>query len=168
MQPEVRGKRFDEFGEDFLGRREIGRRLVSRVRSLLPGENLPLTLVRNGEKIEVAVEIEAASDQRQLIIDFERVFGLRLAEAGEDHEGVLIAGIAPDSRVARIRGSDRLIGMKIVQVAGITVGSLDDLSAVMPDIEALMRSGRQRQLAVTFEDEAGKQFQVPGFPLSSG
>lgn len=170
---EVKGRRFDEMGTDPLGRREIGRRIVSRVRSLLPGEQLELTVVRGGEATAVDVEVEAANDSRQVAIDAERVLGLRIVEpAAADaptvaHEGVEIAALVADTPIARIDKQRRLVGMHLVQIAGIGIEDMDDLGAVLPDLEAISRSGRRRQMALTFESADGEQLHVPGYPLAS-
>jgi len=165
----VKGRRFDEAGTDALGRREIARRIVSRVRALLPGETLALTVVRGDETVDVNVEVEAANDSRQVTIDAERVLGLRVAAAAQDQDdaGVVVQGLVPEAPIARIDGAERLVGMKLVQIAGISIKNADDLGAVLPDLEAISRSGRRRQMALTFESSRGEQLQVPGYPLAS-
>lgn len=170
----IKGRRFDELGTDAAGRAEIGRRIVTTVRAQLPGEKVPLTVVRDGKSREIAVEVEAANDRRQVLINAERLLGLRFVETAaqgrrspDDPEGLEIVSVVGGSPVSEAPWARKLAGMRLVQIANIKIDDVDDLGRVLPDVEALTRSGRARQLSLVFRTPTGELRTAPGYPLGS-
>jgi S1-C subfamily serine protease len=129
---EVRDKRLD--GLPDAGEAALSLHLQATVRSLFPGERLPLTVVREGEALRVEVEVGAAPSDRQAAIDAEELFGLRLRP-----DGPVIVGVLPGSPFASRSGS--LQGAEIVRVVDRSIASLDDLGTELGRLRELLRQG---------------------------
>lgn len=109
--------------------------LVSTVRSMFPGERLPLTLVRDGSPMRVEVEVAAAPSDRQVGIDAEDLLGLRL-RAGS---GVpVIEGVLPGTPLA---GLGRLEGVEVVRLLDREIASIEDLSVELAKLRGVVRAG---------------------------
>jgi S1-C subfamily serine protease len=127
---EVRGKRLD--GLPDTGDTALSLHLQSTVRTLFPGERLPLTVVRGDAVERVEVEVGAAPSDRQAAIDAEELLGLRLQPAGAVIEGVL-----PGTPFAALPRSLR--GVEIVRLVDRTISSVDDLGAELARLRELLR-----------------------------
>lgn len=162
---EIRGKRYDELGDDPAGRAEFLRHFGQVVRSVMPGEGLALTVVRDGKAVAVEVEVEAADDSRQARIDCEELLGLRLKESTEIPTVDVVVG---GSAVSGLRGHEVVVGAEITHVLGQSVASVTELGKVLADIQSWARSGHGRTIALSFRAKNGQPFRVPSFPLSAG
>jgi S1-C subfamily serine protease len=162
---EIRGKRYDELGDDPKGRAEFLRHFGQVVRSVVPGETLPLTVVRDGETVQVEVEVAAADDSRQARIDCEELLGLHL---DEDSEIPTVERVVSSSVVGGLRGTEVLAGAEITHVLGQSVASVTELGKALADIRGWARSGHGRTIALSFRAKNGKPFRVPSFPLNAG
>lgn len=128
---EVRGKRLDGLMQR---PKDLGAYLVSTVRSLFPGERLPLTLVRGSEVISLEVEIGSAPSDRQALIDAEELLGLRLRPGS----GIpVIESVVPESSLTRF-GTD-MTGIEIVRLVDEEIESLEDLGAELSRLRARLR-----------------------------
>lgn len=131
---EVRGKRLDGLpdtgaaGDPLV----LSMHLQSTVRSLFPGEQLPLTIVRGDAVEHVEVEVGAAPSDRQVAIDAEDLLGLRL-EPGK----AVIAGALPGTPFATLPRPLR--GLQIVGLVDRTIGSLEDLATELARLRELRR-----------------------------
>src|SRR5690606_5161907 len=79
---ELRGKRLDGLAGNSTPR-ELASYLQKTVRSMFSGERLAVTIVRDGEVIEIPVEIGSASERDQAYIDAEELLGLELLRQGD-------------------------------------------------------------------------------------
>lgn len=128
---EVRGKRLDGLA-DAGDPAVLSMHLQSTVRSLFPGEQLPLTIVRGDAVEHIDVEVGAAPSDRQVAIDAEDLLGLRL-EAGK----TVIAGALPGTPFATLPRP--LKGLQIVGLVDRTIGSLEDLATELARLRELRR-----------------------------
>ncbi len=160
---EIRGKRFDELGSGLDARAEFARRFGKTVRSVIPGEHLEVTVLRGEERVEIDIEVEAASDERQTRIDVEELLGLRL---DEDRDEPIVTGIDPTSRIGRIRHAEVLVGQRITKLLGHDVENLRELGKVTASLRAWARNGRERDVAISFRDTEGRTVDLQGFPLT--
>jgi serine protease Do len=128
---EVRGKRLDGV-PDGGDPNALSLHLQSTVRTLFPGERLPLTVVR-GETVErIEVEVGAAPSDRQAAIDAEELLGLELRPGTAE-----IAGALPGSPFATLQRP--LQGMQIVGLVDRTIGSGEDLANELGRLRELRR-----------------------------
>lgn len=130
---EIRGKRLDGLAAQGPGD-ALAMHLVSTVRSLFPGERLPLTLVRDDAVHTVEVEVGAAPPDRQVSIDAEELLGLRLLEGTTE-----LVGLQPGSPLSGLGTS--VVGSRIVRLMGRTIASVDDLGAELARLRELLRQG---------------------------
>jgi len=155
---EVRGKRFDAVA-DPARPAAVATSFVRSVRALFPGERLPVTVVREGKKLALEIEVAAASERRQAAIDAEELLGLRLEEgAGKPR----VEHIVPGSVLGRTRGAEALLGAEIEQVLGRDIESLDDLAPVLAKVRTLVQAGRWSALrvAIAFRLQDGRHASV--------
>ncbi len=131
---EVRGKRLDGLAE--VGdTAALSLHLASTVRSLFPGERLPLTLVRGDAVERLEVEVGAAPSDRQAGIDAEDLLGLQLKDGLP-----VIAAALPGSPFAALGRS--LEGVQIVRLVDRTITSIEDLGAELAAVRELLRANR--------------------------
>ncbi|MCA9654340.1 MAG: trypsin-like peptidase domain-containing protein [Myxococcales bacterium] len=130
---EIRGKRLDGLPQP-RGADAMAGHLVSAVRSLFPGERLPLTIVRDGTLVHAEVEIASAASERQMLIDSEELLGLQLrAGAGVP----VIERVMPGSSIAKL-GAD-LRGIEIVRLVDEEIESLEDLGIELERLRSMLR-----------------------------
>ncbi|MEX1363918.1 MAG: trypsin-like peptidase domain-containing protein, partial [Nannocystaceae bacterium] len=130
---EVRGKRLDGLSEP-RNAEALGSYLVSTVRSLFRGEQLALTLIRDGALLRTDVEIGSAPLERQAMIDAEELLGLRLVPGS----GVpVVEAVMPGSGFAK-RGADPR-GLQIVRLVDEPVDSLEQLGSELASLRGLLR-----------------------------
>jgi serine protease Do len=127
---EVRGKRLDGLADE--GPVSLSMHLASTVRTLFPGERLPLTLVRGDAVERLEVEVGAAPSDRQVAIDAEELLGLRLQPGAAVIEGAL-----PGTPFASLARSLR--GVQIVRLVDRTITSIEDLGAELAQLRELLR-----------------------------
>jgi hypothetical protein len=155
---EVRGKRFDAVA-DAARPAAVATSFVRTVRALFPGERLPVTVVREGKELSLEIEVAAASERRQAMIDAEELLGLRLEEgAGKPRVEHIVLG----SVLGRIPGAKVLVGAEIDQVLGREITNLDDLAPVLARVRTLVQSGRWAALRVSiaFRLQDGRQLRA--------
>lgn len=128
---EVRGKRLDGLPEA-NDRQALSMHLVTTVRSLFPGENLLLTVVRDGAAVKLEVEVDAAPSDRQVGIDAEELLGLQL-EPGTPR----IRSVLPGTPFATLRAS--LEGVQIVRLVDRKITSSEDLGEELTQLRELLR-----------------------------
>jgi S1-C subfamily serine protease len=162
---EIRGKRYDELGDGPEARGEFLRHFGQVVRSVVPGETLSLTVVRGSEVKQLEVEVAAASDARQAMIDCEEILGLVLEES---EDVPTIGRVAAGSEVSRYRGNEALRGTVITHILGQKVGSVTEAGKVLGDIKNWAQSGPGRTISVRFRTASGDPFTVSNFPLTVG
>ncbi len=157
---EARGQRFDRHGAGEEARLRLAREFVQMVRGLIPGEPLPLTVLRGETKLPVVVEVAAAPEDRQVFIDAEELLGLHVEEkAGRP----VVVSLRPLSPITQWRGWQRLIGARIAQIAGMKV---DDMAAMRQVLAQLRQVGRSGTVAITFALKDGQDLAISDFPVS--
>jgi len=129
---EVRGKRIDGIAVGAGGIGALSQYLQSTVRTLFPGERLPLTVVRGDAVERVEVEVGAAPLDTQAVIDAEELLGLRLVPGT-----AVIDGVLAGSPLARLRRP--LPGLQIVGLVDRTIASVEDLAAELASLQELRR-----------------------------
>jgi S1-C subfamily serine protease len=127
---EVRGKRLD--GLPGADEAALAMHLAATVRSLFPGERLPLTVVRGDAVEHLEVEVGAAPSDRQVAIDAEELLGLRL-RPGE----AVIVGALPGTPFAGL--ARPLDGVQIVRLLDRTITSVEDLGTGLAQLRELLR-----------------------------
>jgi serine protease Do len=158
---EARGQRFDAYGGGEAARVRLAREFVQMVRGLIPGETLPLTVLRDKQRLPVAVVVAAAPADRQVLIDADELLGLQLEEKDERPR---VVGLRPLAPITRWRGGERLIGANIAQIAGVRVQSMAELRSVLTELRQL---GRQGTVALTFRLKNGRELPIADFPVST-
>ncbi len=131
---EVRGTRLDVIGES-AGRGGLGLWFVDAVRSMFPGEPLPLAVVRDGALVRFDVEVGAASDREQAFIDAEVVLGVRL----DREKDVPTVTDVIDRELATHR--DEIVGATIVGLLSRDVGDVAQLGKMLAELRYATRSG---------------------------
>ena len=148
---ELRGQRLDGLPQagDAVA---LASHLVATVRSMFAGEELPMTVVRGDELVDVSVEIGAASPARQVGIDAEELLGLQLEP---DASAPIVQAVRPTSPLAP--AADALRGARIVRLLGEDVDSVQDLAEPLAQIREVVRQ-RQRavRVLVEFRDANGE------------
>lgn len=130
---EVRGKRLDGLSEP-RNAGAVASYLVSTVRSLFRGEQLALTLIRDGALVRTDVQIGSAPLERQAMIDAEELLGVRLVPGS----GVpVVETVLPGSGFAK-RGADPR-GLEIVRLVDEPVDSLEQLGSELASVRGLLR-----------------------------
>lgn len=157
---EARGQRFDRHGAGEAARIRLAREFVQMVRGLIPGEPLPLTVLRGETKLPVVVEVTAAPEDRQVFIDAEELLGLHLEEKSGRP---VVASLRPLSPITGWRGRERLLGARVAQIAGMKV---DDMAAMRQVLTQLRQVGRSGTVAITFALKDGHDLAVSDFPVS--
>jgi S1-C subfamily serine protease len=160
---EVRGKRFDELDDSEEGRGILAMRVARNVRSLLPGESLDVTIVRDGQTYALLLEAEATSAERQIRIDVSAVFGLVLDDNTDE---LVIVNVDEGSRLAGVLRGQELKGWRIRRVLGRKVVNVDDLAQIIEHLRKWAGGGKAREVAVELEDPAGRRVFIPAFPLN--
>ncbi|MEM6994621.1 MAG: trypsin-like peptidase domain-containing protein, partial [Myxococcota bacterium] len=150
----VHGKRLD--GLSVAGDPEaLGQHVVSSVRSLFAGETFDVALVRDGELVEVAIEVGAATPERQALIDAEELLGLKLD--GADASGAVgprVLAVVDGTPLTTL--SAELVGASVVKVMNREIRSTDELGQELGRVRALLRSQpRAVQVLVGFADPEG-------------
>jgi S1-C subfamily serine protease len=157
---EARGQRFDAYGGGEAARVRLAREFVQMVRGLIPGETLPLTVLRGKERLPATLVVAAAPADRQVFIDADELLGLQL-EAKDDRP--VVVGLRPLAPITHWRGGERLLGANIAQIAGVRVQSMTELRTVLTELRQL---GRQGMVAITFALGDGHELSIADFPVS--
>jgi len=158
---EARGQRFDAYGGGEAARVRLAREFVQMVRGLIPGETLPLTVLRGKQRLPVSVVVAAAPADRQVLIDADELLGLQLETKGER---LVVVGLRPLAPITHWRGSSRLVGANIAQIAGVRVQGMAELRTVLTELRQL---GRQGTVALTFRLKNGRELPIADFPVST-
>ena len=143
---ELRGKRFDG--------RTAGHlldELQQTVRAGFPGETLPLAVIRGGERVELELQIAAASRRDQAVIDAQELFGIVLDPHGSVPS---VRGLTPAfalGRLPQVEAVAALKGSQMVQVLGRETRTWTDLGHVLAKLRALVESGQQMTVSAVFE-----------------
>lgn len=154
---ELRGKRLDGLAGNSTPR-ELASYLQKTVRSMFSGERLAVTIVRDGEVIEIPVEIGSASERDQAYIDAEELLGLELLRQGD-------LPVVENVRAGPLHGFARFVrGARITRLMGNDVETLDELGKVLGEIRELTRThGATLTVPLGLVDVRGRS--VPEFPL---
>ena len=158
---EARGQRFDAYGAGEAARVRLAREFVAMVRSLIPGETLPLTVLRGEARLPVTLVVAAAPPDRQVYIDAEELLGLQL---DENDEHPTVAGLRALAPITHWRGREQLLRARIAQIAGVRVQTMSDLRTVLGELRQL---GRQGMVAITFALHDGRELPIVDFPVST-
>jgi len=105
------------------------------VRSMFPGESMPVAVVRGSELVRVDVEVGAATDREQTFIDAEVVLGVRL-DRGKD---VPTITAVIDRELAGYR--DTIVGSTVVGLLSREVADLATLGKMLAELRYATRSG---------------------------
>lgn len=151
----VRGRRLDgmpEAGDPAA----LGKQVVASVRSLFPGEHFDVSLIRDGVVREFAIEVGAATPQRQALIDAEELLGLKLD--AEDSDGVgapRVSGVPAGSPLIPVAAE--VIGAHVVRLMNREIGSTEALGQELARVRSLVRQQhRAVQVWVGFADHEGR------------
>ena len=157
---EVRGRRFDAFGEGRRARLRFAQNFVDIVRAAVPGEELAVAVIRDGARLELRLVIAAATPDLQVLVDAEELLGLALTDGGR------IMGIRPDSEIAGWPNADLLVGGVITEIIGRSVTSQSDLSEALDNLRRLAQLGQVGTIAVGFKLRDGSAILVQDFPIA--
>lgn len=150
----LRGRRFDEFGSGAAGRFGAARSIQKAARALLAGERLELTVLRDGVAREVVLEARnVANDRPFMLKTAAALLGIRF-DASDTVARV--EALVPEGALARLQGSAKLKGARVVRVLGRPTERLDDVLALVPGLIELAESGRGRRIHVVFETREGQ------------
>ncbi len=158
---EVRGRRFDAFGEGPRARIRFAQNFVDIVRAAVPGEELEVTVIRGDQRLELPLEIAAASPDLQVFVDAEDLLGLQLGERGRR-----IVGIHPGSEIEAWRNAKRLEGAQITEIIGRPVRTRSELGEALVDLRRLVQLGQVGTVAVGFKLADGASILVQDFPIA--
>ena len=158
---EARGQRFDAYGAGEAARVRLAREFVAMVRSLIPGETLPLTVLRGEARLPVTLVVAAAPPDRQVYIDAEELLGLQL---DENDEHPTVAGLRALAPITHWRGREQLLRARIAQIAGVRVQTMSDLRTVLGELRQL---GRQGMVTITFTLHNKQKLPIINFPIST-
>lgn len=157
---EARGQRFDAYGAGEVARARLAREFVQMVRGLIPGETLPLTVLRGETRLPVTLVVAAAPADRQVFIDAEELLGLNLDEKLEQPTVTTLRPLAP---ITHWRGREQLQKARITQIAGVRVQGMNELRTVLAELRQL---GREGTVAITFALRDGRELPIADFPVS--
>jgi S1-C subfamily serine protease len=158
----IRGRRHDELDSSRAGRAAFAHIVGDTIRALIPGEPLELTVVRNGELVELELTVAAASPVHQAGIDAERMLGLRLRR-----DDLRIEALVAGSPISRMRGAEVLHGAKIVSIFGQSVETRAQLGEHLESLRSWAAGGGRRSIAIGFETADGRTVSVSNFPLAN-
>ena len=151
----VRGKRLDGLPDPSPG--QLALHLQSTVRTMFPGETLALTVVREGAREELEVEVASASERDQVFIDAEELLGLEL---DREAEAPTVVGIHPASALQRY--ASVLRGTQVVRLMREPVDDLEGLGERLTNLRRLVRQqGSMPTVLVGFRDPEGREAEVP-------
>lgn len=162
----LRGKRFDDLGAGHLGRRRISSMLFSTVKALVPGDELELTVVRDGEVLDIKIPILALSVNLQARLGARWVLGMEIAlevDAPPRFSGFTVA--APARRLFRPFELNKIKNAHIVELQGRPVRSAADLADILFDLEQMANSESRRWVSVAFKDAQGTVWRTQKYPL---
>lgn len=189
---ELRGRRFDPppRGMDPRVNPLVLKQFQRVVGSLIPGESLMLTVVRDRALVELQVRARAMSQFRRGIRLTKRVLGLELAaeaqlsesppSAGREPEGdapAVVSKVVPGSALdhllerasgdprSRQRTRTRLLGAEIVEIGGYAIDGIERLGSVLSYVERLTTAGANPKVHVGFRDAEGREFIFGPYPL---
>ncbi|MEZ4381432.1 MAG: trypsin-like peptidase domain-containing protein [Nannocystaceae bacterium] len=158
---EVRGRRYDAFGEGKEARLRFAQNFVDIVRAAVPGEELAVTVIRGDETLELRLEIAAASPDLQVAVDAEELLGLQLEKTG-----LQIAGLHPNAEIRKWGPEvERLAGARITQIIGRKIKDRAELGEVLADLRQLVAFGRVGTVAIGFALPEG-EILVQDFPIA--
>jgi len=157
---EVRGRRFDAFGEGRRARLLFAQNFVDIVRAAVPGEELAVAVIRDGERKELRLVIAAASPDLQVLVNAEVLLGLTLGEDGR------IMGIRPGSEIESWPNADLLIGGVFTEIIGRSVATQGDLSEALDNLRRLVQLGQVGTIAIGFRLRDGSAILVQDFPIA--
>ena len=154
----IRGKRLD--GLPAASDPEVlATHLQSTVRSMFPGETLKVTVIRDGQRVDLEIEIASASERDQAFIDAEDLLGLVL---DPQRERPTIDGIragTPLHRYATI-----LRGVTVVRFMGEPVSDVDALAPGLAELRQLVRKGGATPTVfLGIRDSRGREAEIPIF-----
>ncbi len=164
---ETRHRRHDDLGVGrasrvaFIG--EFGR----IVRALRPGEQLPLTVLRDGVAKDLTLVIEAASASRQAGIDAEVLLGVRLKEDAALNPTTVIATVLRDSAVAELgpQAIAMLEGSSITGMFGRKIVNVGELGNALETLKGWGGASARRHVELRFRDRNGREHRGY-FPLN--
>lgn len=131
----LRGKRLDGLSKADDGY-ALAEHLVMTVRSSIPGERLPLTLIRGGQLEEVSVEIGSVPPDQQVSIDSEELLGLELRPG----QPIPVVGAVKPHERSRLRHDPR--GYQIVRLVDEPIRSTEALGAELTRLRELLRQSQ--------------------------
>ena len=150
-------------GEAVKGPRDLARKIAH----IAPGRTARITVLRDGERRELTVKIGKMPSDEKLARAFgdgkaapasAEALGLKLKTA-DDGQGVLIAGVAPDSQAAR-KGLKP--GDIILEVAGIEVNSPEAVKA------AIAKAAKKGKKSVLFLVRSGDAQRFVALSMKKG
>lgn len=151
----LRGKRLDGLA-DFGRPLKLAKHLQKTVRGMFEGESLPVTVVRDEELLELALEIVAASAEDQVLIDAEELLGLVLEPKTERPT---VERVVQGTQLSRYPSV--LVGARIESVMGTAVETMDDLSARLQELRRLAaQRGSAPTVLVGFVSAQGESGRV--------
>lgn len=155
---EIGGRRYDSFGNGRAGNQKVLLELVSVVRSLIPGQELQLTVVRGDELVPLKIEVGAAPADRQIPGDTRDLLGLKVEKNHKSgHWHVVEFHVATSPVVREFKGA------RIKAIDGRRVETDQAFQAALRKL----RSQGKRGVVVTLERADGIEANVPLFSRGS-
>ena len=152
----IRGKRLDGLGRA-TDPEALATHLQATVRSMYPGEILPLTVVRGDERVILEVEIKSASDRDQTFIDAEDLLGVVLDRTSDVPKIQELRSTSPLARYG-----DALRGTQIVRLMGERVETTESIGERLAELRQLVRKqGATPLVLVGVRDAAGREADIP-------
>lgn len=151
---EVRGKRLDALPQSGDAQ-ALAAHLAATVRSMFAGEELALTVVRDGRLERASVEIGSATAQRQAHIDAEELLGLQL---DREASAPVVQAVLRGSPFASLDGA--LEGARIVRMLDQDIDTVEQLGEVLGQVRSIVRTGQRAvSVLIAFRDASGRPLQ---------
>jgi S1-C subfamily serine protease len=151
----LRGKRLD--GLPKRSADAMALHLQTTVRSMFPGETLPITVVRAGSIVDLDVEIGSASERDQVFIDAEELLGLLLDRTAEHP---IIVGIRASSPL--FRDQKALTGTRVVRLMQAPIENIEGFGEMLDKLRRLVRKqGAEPTVLIAFRDQHGREAEIP-------
>lgn len=162
----LRGTRFDDLGQGPWARTEIARTLFDSVDALVPGDELDLTVVRNGEVLELSVPILAYTVQEQVRLGAQRVLGMYIELDGNKPPRLLgFVPKAPANRFIPAAQLKEVRNSRIIELQGRPIRGLEDMADILFDLEPLTAGDAQSWVSVVFQDHKNRPWLAQNYPL---